>query len=759
MANERATEVAIPDQTSRQAVLPQGGLGLQSASPGAASGLERAAQLDDGSTKIFETAAGVFGQFSQTLGAIADRAATIDGRRSGHKAGLDPEFRPRNDSTLYGEAYDQAALDTARSRLTVEVTGQMNKAFDANRDNPTGLVKALGDIRNGFGKRVIPELQPEFQTHWQQVHLGLVREATRNHLSRVREQQTAALQDDVANHLTTVHQTAFRAGLDPEADVALAGMFGTLSRRLTTKGPDGRPLIDPVTAAKLRREAEPDIARSRILGAFSRLDGTDAKVSFIDQLQKGYQAGTDKLTNLFDPRQYESLVSHLRSEARQESTRNSLEVHALTREVQAQEMQAKRGIPLTPEKEAALKGRIAAIGSPDLVDRFTEAKTTLGIVRELNTLPLTEVEAYADAERRRMVKTGTTDRREFHRLQVVDTWLAEANKQVSADPLGWAAQSGMPVSDLDLTSPDKLAQSLRQRIPAADETGRKYSRETVYMRPQEKQALTAAIRKGGPDMIEISRAIVAGGEDRAHAIFGELSKDAPELAVMGRLQLDGGSDTAIADIARFVQLKAHREFKPEHKPPPERARGVTAQVVGGALGQMDRTAGNIGEAADAIYQLRAQRRTLTAFDTDLYAEALQEAAGQTTDVRPGLLGFNSTRKYGGIGPTYGGRVLIPPGVRQDGFESLVDTIRKDDLDVIGRPYDAQLKELRLSTLRAGRWVSVEGPGRYVISLGEDETGKPRYVYDKDQRPLVVDLGRIMPRLRERRPDLFQGHQP
>src|SRR5689334_9194300 len=74
---------------------------------------------DNGLSDALSGKTGLAAQFAHVgneIGALADHAAQVEGTREGHLAGMDPEWRARNDYAMRGEAFDRAAHDTALSR-------------------------------------------------------------------------------------------------------------------------------------------------------------------------------------------------------------------------------------------------------------------------------------------------------------------------------------------------------------------------------------------------------------------------------------------------------------------------------------------------------------------------------------------------------------------------------------------------------------------------------------------------------------------
>ena len=114
--------------------------------------------------------------------------------------------------------------------------------------------------------------------------------------------------------------------------------------------------------------------------------------------------------------------------------------------------------------------------------------------------------------------------------------------------------------------------------------------------------------------------------------------------------------------------------------------------------------------------------------------------------------------YGGIGNHRGGwfgnqGILVPAGVRQDRFDTLIESITNADLEAAGAvPYDVSKRRLGADAVRRGTFVAI-GSDRYLVALG-DPNGDAQWLLDQQGRRLEVNLGAMLPGLKKRRPKLF-----
>lgn len=710
--------------------------------------------------QVWETARQGLAVVSHELGQIADKSAIDEGRRAGALSGLDPEFRLKGDLTLYAQAFDRAGLESAKSRIAVDLAAKMEAAGDKHQADPAKLDTELGAIRQGFmsalDRSLAPDVLPMLETDFNRRRVGLVRAATREMHSRAAAEMRGQLQDHVTILSRTAEQQAYRLGLDGEADAILAGEVQALTGRLAQKGPDGKPLVDPAQARKLVRETEADMVRARIFGTFARLETPAEKAKFVEEIETRYLSGADKLLNTLDPRQYEVIKGHLRSEASKIDAATRIAQKGLEHDVRQIQKDAADGIPPSPQFFTTVKSKLAQHGTPEQIEALNDALAEVGFVQQLNaTGSPRQVEAWVDAERARLTKAGgSADGNETARLRVAEKWLASAHKQLAVDPLGFAQKIGIPVPDIDVSSGDRLAETLPARLAAAKVAGERFERDWVAFKPQDKAALSHAARQGGAGLIRVATAIVKGAGDEAPRVLRELVKDAPEAAMIGQMMVDGANPATIDDAAKTIELRAKAEYEPTYRPKPSEQMPRLGAVLGSALAARPDVEAQVRQTAEAAYEARARKNGWSVFKPDEYDTALREVLGEISD---------RGTTYGGLGWTggwrmFGGRqIVVPPGVRQSGFDELVGTLRDEDLDVAGRPKDTTGKPLGVKEVKAGTFVWLGG-SRYAVALGDPSGPDPQYLKGNGgpRGTYAIDIEPLRQRLKSRRPDLFLG---
>ena len=278
---------------------------------------------------------------------------------------MDPEFRPRRDNTIRGDAFDKAGLQVAESRLRVSMETGLERAYEKHNGNPAGLAKSIDGISAPLINSAPEELQPKLTLLAQTKRLAYMRDAFRQQVATARQEQTAALQGELEQSLKGLHQQAYSLGLDGEADKALAGNYSVLEGALGRNGLDGKPLVSPEQREKILRGARETMTEARLFGAFSRLESPEAKAQFIQQLEQDWQSGSG-LAKEFDLKGMRSMRSMLEGEFRRTESERGVMARALAKQVDQVAKNAEKGYSPRPEDLAQIKAAVTATNQPEL---------------------------------------------------------------------------------------------------------------------------------------------------------------------------------------------------------------------------------------------------------------------------------------------------------------------------------------------------------------------------------------------------------
>ena len=721
----------------------------------ARTGQTVAMPVDDGSASAARAFAGEFEGVAKRLGVLADKAVVREGTFDGNLAGLDPEFRPRRDGTLYGEAFDRAALQTATSRVRVDVHNDIEAASEKHKADPKSLAGVLAAKEKAWTEASPPELLPEVRNLFARGGTTALRQATRQFYADQADAQRGALQEEVTRSLRTIQQQAYGGGLDQAAVEASAADLATLQKSLGRRGPDGKPLVASATAAKLIEHARETVVSAQIEGAFDRLPDAASKQRFIDQFDKDF-ASSSGVAAVYDFKSFEQVKAKLESQLRKDDAKTRQATAALGQMVKEVQRRAADGEPVQPAELAALRGQVATRGTPDLEGALDDAVDSLTFQQNLKTLPIPAMEQTVDQLRQQLAANpaSITDRgRIGARLKHAEQMLSKAQAEIQRNPLAWEGRVGMaeiqPLGTVKLDDPGALEAWGAARVGQAEEIAKRHGLgQTQYLEPVERRMLAKRFEQGGEQGLVAVTLLRRAFGDKAEAVLGELGKDAPAGVVLADLALKTGTTPAVMDAAEGLAMKT----KAGHKhvaPSSERAKTAADTVAGAALGRAPTYMSQAMKVADAIYERRAYRDgKIEAFDEGLWKQAFREALGEHTRA--------DGRTYGGLyqPSTWSShRIVLPPSVRQDQAGDILGALTPEDLggEMGGGPRRGN-RALTRQELRGASLVTV-APGKYLVALGVASSADPKWAVDDRGRAYVLDLDAALPALRRRRPDL------
>lgn len=706
----------------------------------------------DGLSDAFLGRSGLAAQFSQLagyVGGLADHAAQVEGGREGHLAGLDPEFRTRQDGTIRGEAFDRAGLDTAKARVSVEIHNEIEQAALKHRANPQALAKLLAERQGGWEKNIPAELLPEVRTAYAKGSTAAFRQATRELWHDQAEQQKGATQAELERLLRSTQQTAYAGGLDDDAVRIAADNVGQLQRVLSRRGPDGKPLVAPAAAAKLVADAKEVVARSQLEGAFDRLPDAEAKQRFIQRLDEDF-AKSQGVAAAFDFQTFQSVKGHLETGLRRSLAANAEGASVLRNAVKEVERRATAGEPVQQAELAALQSRVVQSGNGELQAQLDDGIDSLRFMQSFKTLPVPAMEQAVDQMRQELAASPASlaDRgRIGRRLKHAEEMLGKAQAEIARNPLAWEGRVGMtsvvPLGTVDLGREGAVEAWGAQRTAQAEGSAQRHGlSKPQYLEPTERRQLAKSFEQGGEKGLGTIVLLRRAFGDKTQDVLAELGKDAPAGALLAELALKTGMTPAVLDAAEGLHIKAQAGHK---HVAPEKAKALVyaREVVGSSLGQNAPYLDQALKVADAIYERRAYRDgKQDAFQPDIWKQALREALGEH-EVQG--------RKYGGLHSQgwFSQSIVLPPAVPQDKAGAIIGALRPEDLPA---PPLRGRTPLTPQELRGATLVTLE-PGKYLVALGNPQSSDPKWATDGKGKAFVLDLDAALPSLRRRRPDL------
>jgi hypothetical protein len=182
---------------------------------------------------------GAFAGVARGIGALADNLAStqfeVHARKvqkqaaaKGARVGMDTPANAlafRTDDTLAGEAFNRAALETARLRLEVDASRHVQEIADKYQSDPAGLREALDGAMSGIQKELPEELMPDAFGIYSQLGDRAFQGAVKAREALELDKSRAALLDaevDVMGTATRLAATGDYAGAMMHLDRAVA---------------------------------------------------------------------------------------------------------------------------------------------------------------------------------------------------------------------------------------------------------------------------------------------------------------------------------------------------------------------------------------------------------------------------------------------------------------------------------------------------------------------------------------------------------
>ena len=169
----------------------------------------------------------VFGDLSRQLGAWEDRTAEDAGVRAGKVAGLDANYRPDGDESLYGMARRNAANATYGNMVETQARSALGDAYETYnalppaQQNPQALAAKFQSIQDDFHQNhVFPEVQGAFDNSFSRLSDAYTRAAQGEADKRTQDQAKASF----LTNQNSARDTAMKlASLPATSDADIAG--------------------------------------------------------------------------------------------------------------------------------------------------------------------------------------------------------------------------------------------------------------------------------------------------------------------------------------------------------------------------------------------------------------------------------------------------------------------------------------------------------------------------------------------------------
>jgi hypothetical protein len=702
----------------------------------------------DGSARAMAQVAQALGGFADVLNDHLDQAAIKAGQQDGSQAGLGPDLKLSGANTLYGDAYNAAALRTAEARMDVQLRADLDGIYQANRDDPAALSQSLDVARAGQAEKLLPELKPAHQLTFERLKAGYLMEAQERQRDRLVDEQRAALLPQLDARLAEVDRIGFTMRDPKTGALAYASAREEMFNLLVQHGPrsaftlNGRQLpADPNRsgvlsltdiAAKLD-DADDRVQVGKLEGGLSRLTSSQAAVAFRDSFVRDYVEGKQPLPL----RMVEQMKGRI------EQRINSLEAdeRAAAVEVRRQASdlfeQMQLGYAVDNRQFDAVTQALRAQGDKGDAFKLNHARRALieepRLLRAYGERLRGMTPKQLDGEVQRLGSKTVRSTHEDARLEMALGLSAESSRMLETAPLEFAARKGVvALAPVSLTD----AGSFARRAAAAERASAHFDgRRVPLLTKAEVTDLKGQLANAPADQkLVMIRNIASGGGRYGRALLGQLSREAPLHAHLGGLMLatPQGEQTARLALAGEEVWRLNKADLPKPK-------DFDRSMLGRAASLLPESRSAILETARAIYGARALQRGLEAdrVDDSEWSRSLHLAAGG---------GWNAAgAPVGGLGTRNGVELLLPPTMTQQTFSDALAGLSDEALPLMGagggRPVDAAGRPLTASALRRDLVLYDAGPGLYRLGT---KSGT-EFVGDGQGGFFVLDMNKVAAR--------------
>lgn len=397
-------------------------------------------------------------------------------------------FKPRGGISIYDRAYDVSGTRTYTQLLDQVMMEDQQSVFDAYKDDPAMLRKAMGQLEQAHMKdHVFPELEADYQTAFRKNAFLYQRRAEQ----ALQERKVAQDRVDFDGRVQSLENQKSQAlaGLDPN-DPLVASKLSTLQGGIDSHYDSAvsRGIYTPEQAAELKQRSRSDMVTGFYLGQAKNKVSAAEIASLRSEMTEDYAAGKLEGVSASD---WERINKGLAGAEDARRSQDALANKALKQRGDDIAGRVARGLAVAPEDLAQFQLDIKSAPDGPEIARKTFMK--LKLAEALRTQPVREIEG--DMWNIIRGQDGYVSPDDYDAaVKMVDAHKAEVTK----DPLGVAERFGIVPSqgqlpDPGTASPDDMAAGLTNRILYADVAAEHFGVAPKYFRPEEEDALKRAV--------------------------------------------------------------------------------------------------------------------------------------------------------------------------------------------------------------------------------------------------------------------------
>lgn len=471
----------------------------------------------------------------------------------------------------------------------------------------------------------------------------------------------------------------------------------------------------PAEIAKATSNLRRDLYKENVIASFERLTSIEEKQDYIDTLDIR-QLGPDGTRDM---------AKSLQTKLNTEITRTQSLARDVKSDIKEQAKILTKGGTPSKAEIADLENKVSQFEKydPELrqeMDKFEFLNERLSPMKLMTPLQLQQELLQIEQGVVGQGETGLDTIQEVELASAARGLLNEMTSAIEKDPLAYAARVGhIELAPLNINDPRMVA----DRVAQSRQIAGIYGISPTYLTDAESDQMANVLSEGDTvTKMAVLESVVTNFGNNSPDVFAQVAPKKPELAHIGGLVSLGNMETArvaLQGIDRISEGNKPVDFTPTN------TNFMYQDATETAFNFQPEAKSATREVANAIYAQKAFERGLEVFDSSLWEESINLAAG-----------YNPKTGKGGLQEVRGTITLLPSQLDAEKLEDMLDEITADDiLENTGLEVTpGQIRTINDNDTK----LYVHSDGYYYMGIGEPGTPGFRWIADKRQNKVVID---------------------
>jgi co-chaperonin GroES (HSP10) len=643
-------------------------------------------------------------------------------------------FRPRGGNTIADRAYDVAGTKTYLEELKFTMLQDQEAVYEAYRDDPVMLEKALGELETAHMKdHVLPEIEAEYSLDFRRMAFSKVQQAREEARSRQIAQDKFEFLDRVGQFKERKAQAVARAGMgDQGAHLVLASLQRDIESHYDSAAARGIFTPDEAETAKKKSHGE------TIVAVYSGQANGKRPEEIAAMRQEIYERWSRGEEPEIDQASMALIDENLRAAEKNRLTQDEVASKSLQQRGDDLVNKIARGQPVTAEERSRFELDIGT--APDGPKIVSSTYSRMRVADALRKRPIAEVEANLEKILRGDGGSFMPEDLDFAREKI-----KEYRQAILTDPLGQAEVAGIiaPVAPIPVdgtATPEQIAGAVAYRRGAAEAVAKHFGVPVRYFRPGEAEAVMRAAQENPEALVAFTMSVRDAFGPQAHMALAEFAETGPALAHAAGLSIATGDVGIARDVATTLTMKQQKQLPDLTPETARKINGIGAAAVAGVFVADPRTQNAALQTAQLLFEQEAARMGLDPAEVKTEGSPSQTAYLKTLDRALGGRTVNG-EGYGGLDDVNGMRVVIPADMRKGAPQELIYGLTDAQLAKLPPISSGSDYPIRASQIRRGFLVSA-GDGRYRVSLNDPMGEEPEYLVDDKGGYWTLDIRQL-----------------